>query len=122
MTSPQNATVRRVGEISRAYETAAIEYRVLAEDAGAAEADYRRKKAVFITRMLADGSSVAKAEYAADADEAVADACLAYKMASAVADAASKRLWQLSAQIEYGRTVLVTEREADRIHANGGAA
>lgn len=122
MTTPQSATVHRLGEVSRAYESAAVEYRPLAEDAAAAEADYRRRKAVFVTRMVADGASVAKAEYAADADPAVADACLAFKMSAAVADAASKRLWQLSAQVEYGRTVLVTEREADKIHAQGGAA
>lgn len=119
MTTPQTATIRRLGEVSRTYEAATVDYGPLADEAAATEADYRRLKALFVTRMVAEGASVSRAEYAADADEQVAAACLAYKLAAATLDAAGKRLWQLRAQFDFGRSVLVNERESDRVHAAG---
>lgn len=119
MTTPQIDTIRRIGEVSRTYETNAVEFKPLTEEAARAEAHYRHLKALFITPMLANGSPVSKSEYAADADDAVAAACLAYKLAGAVADAARARLTQLRSQMDYGRSVLTSEREADRIAGSG---
>lgn len=119
MSVPQVDTIRRLGDVSRTYEKAAVEYGALAVDAAQSEADYRRLKAVFVTRLVNDGSTVTKAEYAADADDAVAAACQRFKLAAALLDAARSRLSQLKSQLDFGRSVLTTEREADRLAASG---
>lgn len=120
--NPQIDTIRRLGEVSRTYEAAAVAFRDVVQQAARSEAEYRRLKAIAVTRAIAEGASVAKAEYVADADPEVARACMDYKMAGAVADSARSRLAQLRSQMDYGRSVLTSEREADRLHSMGGAA
>ena len=112
--------VRRLGEISRTYESTVIDYATQTRDAAVAEADYRRLKAVFITRSRVDGKlSIAAAESAADADEEVSAACMRYKLTTAAAEATKARLRQLQAAVDTGRSFLASEREADRISASG---
>lgn len=116
--------MRQLGVVSRRYEEMAVEYRPVAITAAEAEADYRRIKAVTMLKATADGASAAKAEIIADADDEVSAACFAYKTSAAIADAHRARLSQLREQVAVGRSVMVAEREADKLHAGGmsGAA
>lgn len=116
MTTPISPT-QRLAQVSREYAERAQEYAQIATEAAVREANYRRVKAQTALKAIADGASAAKAEMIADADETVATACLDYKTSAAVCDAASKRLTQLREQVATGRTLLVSERESDRIHA-----
>lgn len=124
MSNPQADTIRRLGAISREYEQRANAYETIAIDASRAEAEYRRVHAVAKLKAMHDGASAAKADAIANADPEVSQACMAYKHGAAVADAAAKKLIQMRSQLDYGRSVLTSEREADRIHSSGigGAA
>lgn len=115
-----NEAMRQLGVVSRAYEKLATDYRALAIDAAQAESDYRRVKAQTMLRATLDGASAAKAEIIADADDKVADACTEYKVSAAVADSTRAKLAQLREQVAVGRSVMVAEREQDKIHAQGG--
>lgn len=115
MTSP----IQQLGRVSREYELRANEYQGIALDAAQAEADYRREHAVCKLRAMAEGASAAKADAVADADDVVSASCLGYKSAAALCDAAGKKLIQLREQIAVGRSVLVGEREADKLAAAG---
>lgn len=124
MTNPQHQTIQRLGAVSREYESRASAYEHIAIDAARAEAEYRRLHAVAKLKAMHDGASAAKADAIADADPEVSQVCLAYKHGAAVADAAGKKLIQLRVQIDLGRSVLTSEREADKLHGSGsgGAA
>lgn len=124
MTNPQTETVSHMSSISREYARRATAYEQIALDAATAEAEYRRVHATVKLRAIHEGASAAKADAMADADPDVAGQCLAFKSCAAVVDAAGKKLAQLRAQLDYGRTKLASERAADQIHAAGfdGAA
>lgn len=111
--------IRRMGEVSRAYEIAAGEFKALAERSAFAEAEYRRVKGRFVTNRVALGDAVSKAEYAADGDDVVAAACMEYKMSAAVTESAKHRLNQLRTQVEVGRSVASHEREVDKLESQG---
>lgn len=111
--------IRRMGQVSRAYEIAAGEFKALAERSAFAEAEYRRIKGKFITVRSALGDSISKAEYAADGDDAVAASCMEYKMSAAVTESAKHRLNQLRTQVEVGRSVASHEREVDKLESQG---
>lgn len=117
--SGQVDAIRRLGDYSRDYQSAVVEYAAQTKAAAIAEADYRRVKALHITRSCAEGMPVSKAEYAADADDEVAEACMAYKLTAATAESARARLRQIQAAIDVGRSYLVSDREADRLAASG---
>lgn len=118
--SAQVDAIRRLGDISRTYETTVIEYAEQTKAAAVAEADYRRVKAVFITEARTVGKlSIAAAEYAADADDEVAEACMAYKLTAGIAESTRARLRQLQAAIDAGRSYVASDREADRLAASG---
>ena len=117
MTGALSEAARQLGKVSRAYEELANEYRDIAHNAALAESEYRRVKAQTMLRATAEGASAAKAEIMADADESVSRLCLSYKIASALADATRAKLTQLREQVAVGRSMMVGEREADRVHA-----
>lgn len=117
--SAQVDAIRRLGDISRTYEATVIEYAEQTKSAAIAEADYRRVKAVYVTRACAAGTPVSKAEYAADADDEVSEACMAYKVTAGAAEATRARLRQLQAAIDAGRSYVASDREADRLAASG---
>lgn len=117
--------MQRLGELSREYAIRANDYSDIAIDAARAEADYRQGKAAFMARaMIGDGASAAKAEVMANADETVHQLCLSYKVTAAAADAAKSKLTQLRESVATGRTMIVQEREQDKLHTQGftGAA
>ena len=116
----------RLGEVSRAYELAADEYRAFVVDAAEAEAAHRSGKAKTILRFkaLEDVRSHAEAEARADADEEIADLYRRRLVTAALAESHKAKLQQLREQVATGRTRVTSEREVDRIHAGGlsGAA
>lgn len=120
------SALARLGAVSRAYEQAVAEYGPLAVEAAKAEAAYRAAKAKAVLRAKAgpDRVSVAEAEARADADDEIADLYQRRLVAAALADAHKAKLAQLKEQVATGRTLAASEREADRIHADGtsGAA
>lgn len=120
MTNPQ--TTQQMAEVGRRYEAMTFEYKRLRAAAADAKSVYKRERAKFITRLTAEGSPTTRAEYQADADDRIADLAAAYRSTQGVAIAARERLAQLKSEFEGIRSVLVNEREADRVHAQGGAA
>ena len=118
MTAAVSEAVRRLGIVSRDYERLANEYRDIAQDAAQAESDYRKAKAQRMLRAtVEEGASAAKAEIIADADDLVATMCTNYKVTAALSDATRAKLTQLREQVAVGRSMMVAERESDRIHA-----
>lgn len=118
MTSPQSATIAQMGRVSREYEAKASEYRELSLNAVSAERDYRHQRAVFMAEQMAAGASAAKAEVMADADDRIESLAVKYRMSQVVREAALEKLRQLRSQLEVGRTVVASERDWDRIHAD----
>ena len=120
------SALTRLGEVSRAYELAADEYRPVVVAAAEAEAAHRSEKAKAILRFKAldDCRSHAEAEARADADELIGDLYRQRLVTAAVADSHKAKLAQLREQVATGRTRVTSEREVDRIHAGGmsGAA
>ncbi len=94
----------------------------LAEAAARAEGVAKHEKAKFKVRLrdLGDVRSDADADTRAEADDRIADLLQARLLTAATRDAAAERLRQLRAQLEFGRTVVAGEREADRLHASSG--
>jgi hypothetical protein len=121
------SAIARLGVVSRAYETAADEYRGVAERAARAEAAHKlaRAKAILEHKARDDvRMSHAEAEARAEADDEVAALYLERMVAAALADSHREKLRQLREQVATGRTAVTSEREVDRIHAGGlsGAA
>lgn len=117
MTAAVSESVRRLGVVSRDYERLASEYQDIAIAAAEAESDYRKEKAKAMLVAMADGASAVKAEAQANADDRIAEICRQYKITAALADATRAKLTQLREQVAVGRSMMVAERESDRIHA-----
>lgn len=111
----------RLGEVSREYQRMADAYRQVAMDAAAAEAEHKARKAQVILSAKADGERVshAEAESRAEADENVAALYRDRLVKAAMADAHREKLRQLREQVANGRTYVASEREVDRMHAEG---
>lgn len=104
------------------YQETALGYAGITREAAVAEAEYRRIRAQRMAKAtISEGASAAKAEILADADDAVAAACLRYKVGASVAEATRARLAQLREQVASDRSELAYEREADKFHAAGFA-
>lgn len=121
------SALARLGAVSRAYELAADEYRVIAQSAAEAEAAHKAARAKAILRAKADDSqrmSHAEAETRAEADDHISGLYRERLIASALADSAREKLRQLREQVATGRTAVASERAVDDIHARGlsGAA
>lgn len=118
---------QRLGEVSRAYEIAADEYRVIAQRAAEAEAAHKSARAKKILAAKADDSqrmSHAEAETRAEADDSIAVLYRERLIAAALADSAREKLRQLREQNANGRTAVASDRAVDEFHARGltGAA
>lgn len=121
------SALRRLGEVSRAYELAADQYRDIAIKAAEAEAAHKVARAKAILQYKASETeriSHAEAETRAEADDRIAGLYLERVITAAKADAHREKLRQLREQVATGRTAVASEREIDRIHADGlsGAA
>lgn len=121
------SAIRRLGEVSRAYELAADEYRAIALRAAEAEAAHKSARARMILQVKAretERISHAEAEARAEADEEIANRYRERLIAAALQDSHREKLRQLREQVATGRTAVTSEREVDKIHAAGlsGAA
>ena len=121
------SALRRLGEVSRAYELAADEYRAIALRAAEAEAAHKAARAKAILRVKASETeriSHAEAEARAEADEEIANLYRDRLITAALQDSHREKLRQLREQVATGRTAVTSEREVDKIHAAGlsGAA
>jgi hypothetical protein len=119
MTPSQN-----VGQLCRDLESAVREYAQQAEKSAQAESDYKRYRAKRILRAKAEEGvkAISEAEYVADADDAVADLRQAHLIATAIAESTKHRIGMLKERIGLGRSLIASEREADKFHASHGAA
>jgi hypothetical protein len=121
------SAIARLGQVSRAYELAADEYRAVALRAAEAEAAHKSARARMILQVKAIGTeriSHADAEARAEADDEIAGLYRDRLIAAALQDSHREKLRQLREQVATGRTAVTSEREVDKIHAGGlsGAA
>ena len=115
-----------LGAVSKAYAELADDYKGLAHKAAEAEAAYKNERAKLVLKVRASGEvkSQAEADAHADGNERICELLTKRLLTRAAADSAKEKLRSLAAQNENGRTFAATEREIDRLHAQGrgGAA
>lgn len=124
-----NHSERRLGQVSQAYELKANEYEKVCDDLAVAEAAYTKAKAVFKVQARHDAGPDNKLtdvelETRAHAKDDIADLYAEFLRLKYAEKSIEQKLRQLKAQNDNGRTIVVNEREVDKIHANGwsGAA
>lgn len=113
--------MEHLGRVSRAYETAVLDYRGVALAAAEAEASHKVARAKAILRFKASETeriSHAEAEARAEADDTIAGLYLRRLTTAAEADAHRERLRQLREQVATGRTAVASERAQDQLHAD----
>lgn len=110
-----------LGQVSRQYQETADAYENILLAAARAEAAHKAARAKRILSALAteDRVSHAKAETIAEADDEVAQLYHQRLTTQAIADAHRQKLTQLREQVANGRTYVASEREVDKIHADG---
>ncbi len=118
------SAIHRLGQVSTEYERMAQQYGEIAVAAANSEADHKRERAKAILKAKAseERMSHAEAEARAEADEKVSELYRDRLVKAAQADAHRERLRQLKEQVAVGRSYVVADREADRLHSSGGAA
>lgn len=122
--------VQRLIAYALAYERSADDYRQIALDAAAAEAQHKASRAKAILAFKASSEpgkpriSQAEAETRAEADDHVADLYMTRLTTAALVDAHRQKLFQMKTMTEVARTVVASDRVADQMHAGGmtGAA
>lgn len=93
-------------------------YEGAAKDRAQADVAYRQARAQRVLRARVEGArSVAEAETIADADQVIADLRLKHLVAEGVCDGLTKTMIALRTRIDFGRSRMATEREADRLLA-----
>lgn len=111
-----------LGDVSHEYAQWADSCKEVLTAAARAEAQYRSRKAQLKLKFRAEGAkSDAEAETKADADEEIADLLMDRLITRAEADSHLEKLRQLRSRNENGRTYASTERELDKMHAQGRA-
>ncbi len=119
------STATEVAKLCIQLATKQTEYDAMQQPRAHAEVDWKQAKAVFIQRALLDGAkSMAAAENAATADDDLAGLWRAHLVLNGEMDACGRSMRTLSTRIDYGRSVIATERAADSLHSQGysGAA
>ena len=114
--------ITTLGMASRKYEQATSEFRQIAVDAAEAEAEHKREAAKFKLGAQAEAegkTSVAYLDMLAEADDRIAGLYRDRLVKAALLDSATKQLQQLRERVATGRTYVASEREADRVHAEG---
>lgn len=108
-----------VGALCRELDQTVNQYREELATKAHAETDFKRERAKRIMRARADGQapSMAQAETVADADDKVEDLRLDYLIAEGLAASTKEKIGALKERIGFGRSLLATEREQDKLHA-----
>jgi hypothetical protein len=111
----------RLGTVSRQYQVKASEYGEVLVAAARAEAAHKSARARAVLRALAteERCSHAKAETVAEADEEISALYLQRLVTAAEAEAHRAQLHQLREQVANGRTFVASQREIDKMHAEG---
>lgn len=121
MTAPTTASA--VAALCRDLDVKVREYDELTVRRANAEVEYKSTRARRILTARSEGAkSVAEAEMIAAADPVVERLWRDALVADAMVDAAQKSIAALRERIGFGRSVLATERAADTLHAQAGAA
>lgn len=110
-----------VADLCRQLDMITDQYRDELRAKAETDVDYRRERAKRILRARADGeaASATAAETVADADDVIADLRLKYLIADGIAASTKSKIESLRERIGYGRSLMATQREADRLHATG---
>lgn len=96
------------------------EYEEIARARADAEVDFKAARARRILTARTEGAkSIAEAEIQALADPAIERLWRAHLIADGIADAATKSIFALRTRIEFGRSLISTERAVDLLHAQG---
>lgn len=113
--------VKRLGEVSQEYQIKADEFKAIATAAALAEAAHKSRRAQKALEFKDSGEcrSMTEAEARADADGEIAALLRERLVSAAVADSHKQKLQQLREQNANGRSVVASERETDRMHADG---
>lgn len=113
--------LNHLAAVSNAYQEWADGYADVADAAAQAEAEHKSARARFMLAARATGlaKSQAEAEMHAEADPEVSARYLKRLTTKAKAEAHLEKLRQLRSQNDNGRSYTATERELDRMHAQG---
>lgn len=113
-----NAT-DNVTALCRELSVVVDQYRQQLRDRAEAEAEFKRARAKRILRARAEGeaSSAAAAETVADADDGIAGLRLRALITEGMAAATKEQINSLRERIGFGRSLLATEREMDKLHS-----
>ena len=121
--SPVSDAITTLGVASREYERETASFRQIAIDSAEADANYKRESAKFKLRAHAEAEGKpptgAYLDMLAEGDDEIAELYRERMVKAAVLDSATKRLQQLRERVATGRTYVASEREADRVHAEG---
>jgi hypothetical protein len=113
-----SSTATNVAQLCLSLDRKVHEYTDLVR--ARAEVAYKSERAKRILRAKSDGAkSIAESETVADADDGIKDLRMAYLIAEGGADACGRSIAALRVRIDWGRSLYATEREADRLHAQG---
>lgn len=108
-----------VAQLCAQLHAKAQEFEEAAQNRARTDVLYRQARAERILRAQTSGeaTSVARAEYTADADKAIAKLRFDYLVAEAVCEGLTKSMAALRTRIEFGRSRMSTERQADALMA-----
>lgn len=121
--------LKRLGAVSRAYESKSDEYVEVCRSLARADAAFTKAKAVFkVNARMNSGPegklSDVELETRAHADDEISALHLDFLLWKSNEKSLYEKLRQLKTQNDNGRSAVATEREVDKIHAGGlsGAA
>lgn len=115
-----SSTQTNVAKLCLDLDRKVIEYGEAVAVRAEAEATYKAEFAKRKLRARADGAkSIAEAETIADAEDFMKDLHMRHLITEGAADALRKAIAALHTRIDYGRSVIATEREQDRLHSQG---
>lgn len=113
-----NRDEENVAQLCVQLHAKAGSYEEAAKDRARADVAYRQSRAQRILRARTDGArSIAEAETIADADQTIADLRLQHLVTEAIVDGLTKSMLALRSRIDVGRSLLSTQREADKLMA-----
>ena len=114
------STSSNVAKLCLDLDRKVIEYSESVTARAHADATYKAERAKRILRARAEGAkSIAEAETTADADDVIRDLRLQHLITEGSADALQKAIAALRVRIDYGRSVIATERAMDTLHSQG---
>lgn len=107
-----------VSALCRELDTTVIRYADELTVKAHAEATYKGERAKRILRARAEGvKSISEAETVADADDLIGDLRLRYLIAEGIVASTKERIASLKERVGFGRSLMASEREADRLQA-----